>query len=60
LFLSVLSWLLFLSSRFILPGEADIGIPYENFLSPDEETDTKKEKEARKHQELLLSVNFSK
>uniref|UniRef100_A0A8V0XHN5 NBAS subunit of NRZ tethering complex n=1 Tax=Gallus gallus TaxID=9031 RepID=A0A8V0XHN5_CHICK len=46
--------------RFILPGEADIGIPYENFLSPDEETDTKKEKEARKHQELLLSLNFSK
>ncbi|XP_052559282.1 NBAS subunit of NRZ tethering complex isoform X2 [Tympanuchus pallidicinctus] len=46
--------------RFILPGEADVGIPYENFLSPDEETDAKKEKEARKHQELLLSLNFSK
>uniref|UniRef100_A0A8C2YB04 NBAS subunit of NRZ tethering complex n=1 Tax=Coturnix japonica TaxID=93934 RepID=A0A8C2YB04_COTJA len=46
--------------RFILPGEADIGIPYENFLSPDEETDTKKEKESRKNQELLLSLNFSK
>uniref|UniRef100_A0A8C3LHL0 Neuroblastoma-amplified sequence N-terminal domain-containing protein n=1 Tax=Chrysolophus pictus TaxID=9089 RepID=A0A8C3LHL0_CHRPC len=46
--------------RFILPGEADIGIPYENFLSPDEETDAKNKKEARKHQELLLSLNFSK
>ncbi|XP_031466852.1 neuroblastoma-amplified sequence [Phasianus colchicus] len=46
--------------RFILPGEADVGIPYENFLSPDEETDAKNEKEARKHQELLLSLNFSK
>uniref|UniRef100_A0A803XU25 NBAS subunit of NRZ tethering complex n=1 Tax=Meleagris gallopavo TaxID=9103 RepID=A0A803XU25_MELGA len=46
--------------RFILPGEADVGIPYENFLSPDEETDAKKEREARKHQELLLSLNFSK
>ncbi|XP_042740699.1 neuroblastoma-amplified sequence isoform X2 [Lagopus leucura] len=46
--------------RFILPGEADVGIPYENFLSPDEETDAKTEKEARKHQELLLSLNFSK
>ncbi|XP_027311054.1 NBAS subunit of NRZ tethering complex isoform X3 [Anas platyrhynchos] len=46
--------------RFILPGEVDIEIPYEDFLSADEETDAKKEKEARKHQELLLSVNFSK
>ncbi|KAF1512359.1 Neuroblastoma-amplified sequence, partial [Eudyptula albosignata] len=46
--------------RFILPGEVDIEIPYEDFLSPDEEMDTRKEKEAKKHQELLLSVNFSK
>ncbi|XP_051471909.1 NBAS subunit of NRZ tethering complex isoform X2 [Apus apus] len=46
--------------RFILPGEVDIEIPYEDFLSSDEETDTRKEKEAKKHQELLLSVNFSK
>ncbi|XP_068534724.1 NBAS subunit of NRZ tethering complex isoform X3 [Anas acuta] len=46
--------------RFILPGEVDIEIPYEDFLSADEETDAKKEKEARKHQELLLSVDFSK
>ncbi|XP_041345112.1 neuroblastoma-amplified sequence isoform X2 [Pyrgilauda ruficollis] len=45
--------------RFILPGEVDIEIPYED-LSPDEEMDTRKEKEAKKRQELLLSVNFSK
>lgn len=49
-----------MSSRFILPGEVDIEIPYEDFLSADEETDARKEKEARKHRELLLSVNFSK
>ncbi|RMC17230.1 hypothetical protein DUI87_05808 [Hirundo rustica rustica] len=46
--------------RFILPGEVDIEIPYEDLLSPDEEMDTRKEKEAKKRQELLLSVNFSK
>lgn len=48
------------SSRFILPGEVDIEIPYEDLLSPDEEMDARKEKEAKKRQELLLSVNFSK
>uniref|UniRef100_A0A8C3T5M6 NBAS subunit of NRZ tethering complex n=1 Tax=Chelydra serpentina TaxID=8475 RepID=A0A8C3T5M6_CHESE len=47
--------------RFILPGDVDIdGVPYEEFLSPDEEAENRKEREARKHQELLLSVNFSK
>nr|XP_048701495.1 NBAS subunit of NRZ tethering complex isoform X1 [Caretta caretta] len=47
--------------RFILPGEVDVDeVPYEEFLSPDEEAENRKEKEARKHQELLLSVNFSK
>ncbi|KAM9563343.1 NBAS subunit of NRZ tethering complex isoform 2-T2 [Guaruba guarouba] len=46
--------------RFILPGEVDTEVPYEDFLSPDEEMDTRKEKEAKKRQELLLSVNFSK
>ncbi|NXY87208.1 NBAS protein, partial [Alcedo cyanopectus] len=46
--------------RFILPGEVDIDMPYEDFLSPAAEMDTSKEKEAKKHQELLLSVNFSK
>uniref|UniRef100_A0A8C3Q437 NBAS subunit of NRZ tethering complex n=1 Tax=Geospiza parvula TaxID=87175 RepID=A0A8C3Q437_GEOPR len=46
--------------RFILPGEVDIEIPYEDLLSPDEEMDTRKEKEAKKRQELLSSVNFSK
>ncbi|XP_074905217.1 NBAS subunit of NRZ tethering complex isoform X3 [Buteo buteo] len=46
--------------RFILPGEVDIEIPYEDLLSPEEEMDTRREKEAKKHQELLLSVNFSK
>lgn len=51
---------LVLSYRFILPGEVDIGIPYEDFLSPDEEMNARKEKEAKKRRELLLSVNFSK
>ncbi|NWX96029.1 NBAS protein, partial [Nothoprocta ornata] len=46
--------------RFILPGEMDMEIPYEEFLSADEEAETRKEKEYRKRQELLLSVNFSK
>ncbi|KAJ7412687.1 Neuroblastoma-amplified sequence [Pitangus sulphuratus] len=46
--------------RFILPGEVDIEVPYEDFLSPDEEMDPRKEKEPKKRQELLLSVNFSK
>ncbi|KAM9016498.1 NBAS subunit of NRZ tethering complex isoform 2-T2 [Ara ararauna] len=46
--------------RFILLGEVDTEVPYEDFLSPDEEMDTRKEKEAKKRQELLLSVNFSK
>ncbi|KAK4823567.1 hypothetical protein QYF61_003571 [Mycteria americana] len=46
--------------RFILPGEVDIEIPYEDFLSPDEEMDTRKEKETKKRHELLLSVKFSK
>nr|XP_013810514.1 PREDICTED: neuroblastoma-amplified sequence isoform X2 [Apteryx mantelli mantelli] len=46
--------------RFILPGEVDTDIPYEEFLSPDEEAETRKEKESRKRQELFLSVNFSK
>ncbi|XP_064002508.1 NBAS subunit of NRZ tethering complex isoform X2 [Pogoniulus pusillus] len=46
--------------RFILPGEVDIEIPYEDFLSPSEDMDTRKEKEAKKRRELLLSVNFSK
>lgn len=59
-FLSSLLRLLVLSSRFILPGEVDTEIPYEDFSSPDEEMDSRKEKEAKKHQELLLSVNFSK
>jgi len=52
--------LLALSSRFILPGEVDIEIPYEDFLSPNEEMDTRKEEEAKKRQELLLLVKFSK
>ncbi|XP_039577537.1 neuroblastoma-amplified sequence isoform X2 [Passer montanus] len=48
------------AGRFILPGEVDIEIPYEDLLSSDEEMDTRKEKEAKKRQELLLSVDFSK
>uniref|UniRef100_A0A672U883 NBAS subunit of NRZ tethering complex n=1 Tax=Strigops habroptila TaxID=2489341 RepID=A0A672U883_STRHB len=46
--------------RFILPREVDTEVLYEEFLSPDEEMDTRKEKEAKKRQELLLSVNFPK
>uniref|UniRef100_A0A8C5QYE1 NBAS subunit of NRZ tethering complex n=1 Tax=Leptobrachium leishanense TaxID=445787 RepID=A0A8C5QYE1_9ANUR len=45
--------------RFILPGDVDIDeIPYEEFLTPEEESETRKEKEAQKRLELLKLVNF--
>ncbi|XP_062981250.1 NBAS subunit of NRZ tethering complex [Elgaria multicarinata webbii] len=47
--------------RFILPGDVDIDeLLYEEFLTPEEEAESRKEREAVKHQELLQSVNFSK
>ncbi|KAJ1149646.1 hypothetical protein NDU88_002451 [Pleurodeles waltl] len=46
--------------RFILPGDVDIeDIPYEEFLSPAEEANSRKEQESRKQQDLLKRVNFS-
>ncbi|XP_039190737.1 neuroblastoma-amplified sequence isoform X2 [Crotalus tigris] len=47
--------------RFILPGDVDIDeLLYEEFLTPEEEAEYRKEQEAIKRQELLKSVNFSK
>ncbi|XP_067324768.1 NBAS subunit of NRZ tethering complex isoform X1 [Anolis sagrei] len=47
--------------RFILPGDVDIDeLLYEEFLTPEEEAESRREREAIKHQELLQSVDFSK
>ncbi|KAJ8275215.1 hypothetical protein COCON_G00098400 [Conger conger] len=47
--------------RFIQPGDLDVeDVPYEDFLSPGEELQRKKETEARKRQELLMKVDFSR
>ncbi|XP_036405464.1 neuroblastoma-amplified sequence isoform X2 [Megalops cyprinoides] len=47
--------------RFILPGDVDIeDVPYEDFLSPAEAVKRKKEGEAKKRQELLKKVDFSR
>ncbi|XP_066468045.1 NBAS subunit of NRZ tethering complex isoform X2 [Tiliqua scincoides] len=47
--------------RFILPGDVDIDeLLYEEFLTPEEEAESRKEWEAMKRQDLLRSVNFSK
>ncbi|XP_060709523.1 NBAS subunit of NRZ tethering complex isoform X1 [Hemiscyllium ocellatum] len=46
--------------RFILPGDVDIDdLPYEDYMSPVEEMQKRKEKEAARRQELLQCVNFS-
>ncbi|XP_041043793.1 neuroblastoma-amplified sequence isoform X1 [Carcharodon carcharias] len=46
--------------RFILPGDVDIDdIPYEEYVSPVEEMQRRKEKETAKRQELLQLVDFS-
>ncbi|XP_075454502.1 NBAS subunit of NRZ tethering complex isoform X2 [Ascaphus truei] len=46
--------------RFILPGDVDIDeIPYETFLTPDEEAECRKEREGIKQRELLQLVNFA-
>ncbi|XP_070812768.1 NBAS subunit of NRZ tethering complex-like, partial [Pituophis catenifer annectens] len=47
--------------RFILPGDIDIDeLLYEEFLTPEEEAEYRKEQEAIKYQELLELVDFSK
>ncbi|KAG7265899.1 hypothetical protein CRUP_009503 [Coryphaenoides rupestris] len=46
---------------FILPGDVDLDdLPYEDFLSAEEEAAMKKEREERKRQELLAKVDFSR
>ncbi|KAM6458959.1 NBAS subunit of NRZ tethering complex isoform 2-T2 [Liasis olivaceus] len=47
--------------RFILPGDVDIDeLLYEEFLTPEEEAEYRKEQEAIKRQKLLESADFSK
>ncbi|XP_062857972.1 NBAS subunit of NRZ tethering complex [Trichomycterus rosablanca] len=47
--------------RFIIPGDVDLDdAPYEDFQSIEEETERKKEREAKKRQELLKKIDFSK
>ncbi|XP_056437886.1 NBAS subunit of NRZ tethering complex [Gadus chalcogrammus] len=47
--------------RFILPGDVDLDdLPYEDFLSAEEEADLKKEREDKKRKELLAEVHFSR
>ncbi|XP_056420196.1 NBAS subunit of NRZ tethering complex isoform X2 [Hyla sarda] len=45
--------------RFILPGEVDIDdVPYEDFLTPEEEAESRKERETQRHKKLLQQVDF--
>ncbi|XP_056150441.1 LOW QUALITY PROTEIN: NBAS subunit of NRZ tethering complex [Lampris incognitus] len=47
--------------RFIMPGDVDLDdLPYEDFVSAEEELERKKEKESTKRQELLAKVDFSR
>ncbi|XP_015206508.2 NBAS subunit of NRZ tethering complex isoform X1 [Lepisosteus oculatus] len=47
--------------RFILPGDIDIeDVPYEDLLSPAEELQIKKEREAQKQKELFSTVDFKR
>ncbi|CAL8393443.1 unnamed protein product [Gadus morhua 'NCC'] len=47
--------------RFILPGDVDLDdLPYEDFLSAEEEADLKKEREDKKRKDLLAEVHFSR
>uniref|UniRef100_A0A8C1T599 NBAS subunit of NRZ tethering complex n=1 Tax=Cyprinus carpio TaxID=7962 RepID=A0A8C1T599_CYPCA len=47
--------------RFILSGDLDLDdAPYEDFVSTEEEMEQRKEREAKKRQELLKKVDFSK
>ncbi|XP_069829255.1 NBAS subunit of NRZ tethering complex isoform X2 [Dendropsophus ebraccatus] len=45
--------------RFILPGEVDIDdVPYEDFLTPEEEAESRKERESQRRKTLLQRVDF--
>ncbi|XP_075717206.1 NBAS subunit of NRZ tethering complex isoform X2 [Rhinoderma darwinii] len=45
--------------RFILPGDVDIDdVPYEDFLTAEEEAETRKERESQRREELLQRVDF--
>ncbi|XP_075057514.1 NBAS subunit of NRZ tethering complex isoform X2 [Mixophyes fleayi] len=45
--------------RFILPGDVDIeDVPYEDFLSPEEEAESRKERESQRRKELFQRVDF--
>uniref|UniRef100_A0A674N713 NBAS subunit of NRZ tethering complex n=1 Tax=Takifugu rubripes TaxID=31033 RepID=A0A674N713_TAKRU len=47
--------------RFIIPGDVDLDdLPYEDFLSQDEELERKTEREGRRKGELLAKVDFSR
>ncbi|KAL2082096.1 hypothetical protein ACEWY4_021914 [Coilia grayii] len=47
--------------RFILPGDVDVeDVPYEDFLSVEEELEKRKEREQGRRQELLQNVDFSR
>ncbi|XP_060740193.1 NBAS subunit of NRZ tethering complex isoform X1 [Tachysurus vachellii] len=47
--------------RFILPGDVDMDdAPYEDFHSVEEEMERKRQREAKKRQDLLQKVDFSK
>ncbi|KAM3861566.1 NBAS subunit of NRZ tethering complex [Diretmus argenteus] len=47
--------------RFIMPGDVDLDdLPYEDFLSAEEELERKRERESSKRQELLNKVDFSR
>uniref|UniRef100_A0A8D3AE62 NBAS subunit of NRZ tethering complex n=1 Tax=Scophthalmus maximus TaxID=52904 RepID=A0A8D3AE62_SCOMX len=54
------SYCLFISTMFIMPGDVDLDdLPYED-LSDDVELEMKKESESRKRRELLARVDFSR
>ncbi|KAG9494612.1 hypothetical protein GDO78_002120 [Eleutherodactylus coqui] len=45
--------------RFILPGDVDIDdVPYEDFLTPEEEATSRKEREIQRRKKLLQRVDF--
>ncbi|KAM4632894.1 LOW QUALITY PROTEIN: NBAS subunit of NRZ tethering complex [Polymixia lowei] len=47
--------------RFIMPGDVDLDdLPYDDFMSADEELERKKERESSKRRELLAKVDFSR
>ncbi|XP_069584214.1 NBAS subunit of NRZ tethering complex [Ranitomeya imitator] len=45
--------------RFILPGDVDIDdVPYEDFVTPEEEAESRKERESQRRKELLKRVDL--